>query len=100
MKIEKNVENNVVTLNVSGKLDTVTAPEFEKVIDEIGEDSNVTVLKIDMKDLSYASSAGLRAILRAHKLMMTKGSMEVLNVNDLIMEIFEMTGFSDILTIK
>lgn len=99
MKIEKNKNNNVMTLSISGRLDTLTAPDLEKEIEELSS-TDVTELVIDMKELEYTSSAGLRALLKAQKLMNEKGKMEIINVNETIMEVFEITGFSDILSIK
>ena len=98
MTIEKSLNNTQLTLSVIGRLDTSTAPQLEKVI---GEDlNNVTELIIDCKALEYVSSAGLRIILKAQKKMSAVGSMKVVNVNEPIMEVFEITGFSDILTIE
>lgn len=97
MKIKKELEKNVLVLAVEGRLDTVTAPELER---EVGDLRGVTDLVIDMKNLEYISSAGLRVILKAQKIMNTQGSMKLRNVGESIMEVFEITGFSDILTIE
>ena len=97
MKIKKELENNVLGLALEGRLDTVTAPELEREINDL---SGVTDLVFDMKNLEYISSAGLRVILKAQKTMNTQGSMKLENVGDSIMEVFEITGFSDILTIE
>lgn len=97
MKIKKELENNVLVLAVEGRLDTVTAPELER---EVSDLSGVTDLVFDMKNLEYISSAGLRVILKAQKTMNTQGSMKLKNVGESIMEVFEITGFSDILTIE
>ena len=78
-------------------MDTTTAPELENFITE--NTQGITELILDLKNLSYTSSAGLRVLLKAQKLMNTLGSMKVINVQNDVMEIFEMTGFSDILTI-
>lgn len=97
MKIKKELENNVLVLALEGRLDTVTAPELEREINDL---SGVRDLVIDMKNLEYISSAGLRVILKAQKTMNAQGSMKLKNVGESIMEVFEITGFSDILTIE
>ena len=97
MQIKKELENNVLVLALEGRLDTVTAPELEREINDL---SGVRDLVIDMKNLEYISSAGLRVILKAQKTMNTQGSMTLKNVGESIMEVFEITGFSDILTIE
>lgn len=98
MTIEKKINNDAVTLIVSGRLDTQTAPELEKELDEVL--SGVKELTFDMTNLEYVSSAGLRVILKAQKAMNTQGSMKLTGVNDSIMEVFDITGFLDILTIE
>lgn len=98
MTIEKKIENENVTLTVAGRLDTTTAPELEKALDSILDDTKD--LTFDMQGLEYISSAGLRVILKAQKAMNTKGSMKLTGVNDSIMEVFDITGFLDILTIE
>ena len=98
MTIEKKINNDAVTLAVSGRLDTQTAPELEKELDAIL--SNVKELTFDMTNLEYVSSAGLRVILKAQKAMNMQGSMKLTGVNDSIMEVFDITGFLDILTIE
>lgn len=98
MTIEKNIENEKVTLTVSGRLDTTTAPELEAVLDEVIEKAKDLVFNFE--NLEYISSAGLRVILKAQKAMNTKGSMKLTGVNDGIMEVFDITGFLDILTIE
>ena len=80
------------------KLDTVTAPDLDKEIDE--NIDGVTELVIDFSQLEYISSAGLRVLLTAQKTMNQKGSMKLINVNETVMEIFDVTGFVDILTIE
>lgn len=95
MNIEKELSGAVLTVNVSGRLDTMTAPALEQELKETyGE---VTELVLDFQNLQYISSAGLRVVLGAHKEM--KGKLVVKNVNQTVMEVFEITGFSDILTI-
>ena len=96
MIIEKNVNGSELTVSVSGRLDTATAPELEKALDFDG----VEVLVFDFKELEYLSSAGLRIILTAQKTMNRQGKMSIRNVNETIMEIFDVTGFVDILTIE
>ena len=98
MNMEKKMNNNAVTLIVSGRLDTQTAPELEAELDAVLAD--VSELTFDMTNLEYVSSAGLRVILKAQKVMNTKGSMKLTGVNDSIMEVFDITGFLDILTIE
>ena len=85
-------------ISLEGRLDTTTAPELEKVLS--GSLDGVAELTFDMAALDYLSSAGLRILLGAQKQMNKQGSMKVMNVNETIMEIFEVTGFADILTIE
>ena len=98
MTIEKTTENEKVTLTVSGRLDTTTAPELERTLDSILDGTKELVF--DMTGLEYISSAGLRVILKAQKAMNAQGSMKLTGVNDSIMEVFDITGFLDILTIE
>ena len=96
IEIKKNVENT--TIEIVGRLDTTTAPSLEKMLNEdIGESKN---LIFDFKGLEYISSAGLRVLLSAQKRMQKIGSMKVINVCEEVMEVFEITGFADILTIE
>ena len=97
LNINKTTDNGVATIALEGRLDTVTSPELESVIKETVE--GITELILDFTNLEYISSAGLRVLLAAHKTMTKQGSMKVVNVNSTIMEIFEVTGFSDILEI-
>ena len=98
MTMEKYAENEKLTLKISGRLDTTTAPDLEK---EIGDSlEGVEELVMDMEGLEYISSAGLRVILKAQKQMNTQGSMKLVNVNDSVLEVFDITGFIDILTIE
>lgn len=97
MKIEKNLQNKTLTLTLSGRLDTVSAPELER---EISNLSGITDLVFDFKNVEYVSSAGLRVILKAQKIMNAQGSMKLINVSDDVAEIFDITGFSDILVIE
>ena len=98
MTIEKKINNDAVTLIVSGRLDTQTAPELENELDVVL--TGLKELIFDMTNLEYVSSAGLRVILKAQKAMNTQGSMKLTGVNDSIMEVFDITGFLDILTIE
>ena len=98
MTIEKKINQEAVTLIVSGRLDTQTAPELEKELDAVL--SGLKELTFDMTNLEYVSSAGLRVILKAQKVMNSQGSMMLTGVNESIMEVFDITGFLDILTIQ
>lgn len=98
MKITKTQNGNSLCFALEGRLDTNTAPELEIAIK--GSVDGVEELTIDMAELDYLSSAGLRVLLGAQKIMNKQGSMTVTHVNDTIMEIFEVTGFADILTIE
>lgn len=97
MTIEKKVEGTKLNIAIEGRLDTMTAPqleaEFKKSID------GVTELTIDMQKLVYISSAGLRVLLSAQKVMNKQGEMAIKNANEDIMEVFDVTGFVDILNI-
>jgi anti-sigma B factor antagonist len=97
LNINKNLEGEKLSIALEGRLDTVTAPEFEAELKDSLD--AITELVMDMKDLEYISSAGLRVLLTAHKSMNQKGSMKLINVNETVMEIFDVTGFVDILTI-
>lgn len=97
LELIKEIENEL-TVKVSGRLDTTTAPELEEaLLDEI---ENIEKLTLDLSDLEYISSAGLRVLLSAQKIMMKKGEMILTNVTPSVMEVLEMTGFADILTIE
>ncbi len=98
MEIIKNLEGNTLTLAVEGRLDTTTAPGFESEI--TSSIDGITSLILDFKNLQYVSSAGLRVILSAQKTMNKQGEMKIVNVNEEIMSVFEITGFTDILTIE
>jgi anti-sigma B factor antagonist len=98
MQLSKINEGNKLTICVEGRVDTVTAPELDKFINENAE--GVTELILDLKDMSYTSSSGLRVILKAQKLMNKQGEMKVINVQKDVMEIFDITGFSGILNIE
>ncbi len=98
MTVTKTIENQKAVLALEGRLDTVTSPELESAVKEVLP--GITELVLDFGKLEYISSAGLRVLLSAHKALSGVGSMTLCNVNDAIMEIFEVTGFSDILTIR
>ncbi|MDO4531242.1 MAG: STAS domain-containing protein [Bacillota bacterium] len=98
LKIEQKTEGNTMWINAVGRVDTTTAPELEVVINGCGEE--VQEMIIDMEQLEYISSAGLRVILKAQKMMSRKNGLKLKNVNETIMEIFDITGFIDILTIE
>lgn len=97
MTIDKKIENDTLYVTVEGRLNTMTANEFEQALEPLDDVNN---LIIDMKNLEYVSSAGLRIFLKAQKTISKKGSMVLKNVCDSVMEVFEMTGFTDILTIE
>ena len=98
LNISKTIKNGNAVFALEGRLDTVTAPELEKELKDSFD--GVSELTLDFAGLDYISSAGLRVLLAAQKVMNRQGSMKVANVNETIMEIFEVTGFSDILTIE
>ena len=98
MNINIEKTNGVTLLKIEGRLDTTTAPELEKAINNEGDALKNLVL--DFKGVDYISSAGLRVLLTAQKKMNIQGSMELVNVSEAVMDIFEMTGFADILVIK
>ena len=98
MTIEKMMNGAAVELKIVGRLDTSTAPELEATID--GCTAGVQELVLNCSELEYVSSAGLRVILKAQKLMNKQGEMKLTNVNEAIMEVFDITGFADILNIE
>ena len=98
MTIETTLTDKTLTVKVSGRMDTTTAPQLETELKrKVG--SNETLI-LDFDDLEYLSSAGLRVVLAAQKVMNKQGKMIVRHVNETIMDIFEVTGFVDILTIE
>ena len=98
MNITKNVNGTTLEIALEGRLDTMTAPELEA---ELNKDlGGAESLVLDFSKLDYISSAGLRVLLSAHKAMITKGGMKVTNVNEIVQEVFEVTGFTDVLTIQ
>lgn len=92
-----NQNGNVLNIALEGRLDTVSAPDLEKALTSLPE--GVNELVYDFSKLDYISSAGLRVLLSAHKEMSRKGGMKVTNVNEIVQEVFDVTGFSDILNI-
>ena len=91
-------ENDKLTVTLSGRVDTTTAPELETKI--FAQLDGVSELILDLNNMPYTSSAGLRVFLKLHRAMKPQGTMKVVHVCDDVMEVFEMTGFSDILTIE
>lgn len=98
LNITKKTENNALCVCLEGRLDTTTAPQLEGELKSSID--SVLALTLDFEKLEYISSAGLRVLLSAQKQMNTRGEMKITNVNETVMEIFEVTGFSDILTIE
>lgn len=98
LNILKTIENATAVVTLSGRLDTNTAPELEMSLAETIP--GIQELTLDFSELDYISSAGLRVLLSAQKQMNKQGTMKLTGVNETIMEIFEVTGFSDILTIE
>lgn len=98
MNINKTVDKSTLHISLEGRLDTTTAPQLEA---ELGQSlDGITLLELDFDQLEYLSSAGLRVILAAQKTMNRQGEMVIRHVNETIMEVFEVTGFMDILTIE
>ena len=98
MTIDKKEQGTELEMKLTGRLDTTTAPNLEAELKHSIND--ITSLVMDFTGLEYLSSAGLRVLLSAQKVMKKQGSMVIRNVNDTIMEVFEITGFVDILTIE
>ncbi len=98
MTITKNQNGSQLDMALEGRLDTATAPQLEAELKQSMD--GVTELTLDFAGLEYLSSAGLRVLLSAQKVMNQQGSMVIKNVNETIMEIFDVTGFADILTIE
>ena len=97
MKIDKKKNNNELIISLDGRLDTNTSLDLEK---ELSSLDDVERLVFDFKKLEYISSAGLRIILSCQKIMSNQGEMIIKNINDSVKEVFEITGFNDILTIE
>ncbi len=98
MTIQKTINGEELIVALGGRLDTTTAPELDQMVKESLD--GVTALTFDFSDLEYISSAGLRVLLSAQKVMNKQGTMKITHVGEVIMEIFEVTGFTDILTIE
>lgn len=98
MDVEKQKDGKKLDIKLAGRLDTKSAPELKEALKDSLND--VEELTFDLSGLNYISSAGLRIILSAQKRMNKQGSMKVVNVQDIVMEVFESTGFVDILTIE
>ena len=98
MNVIKESSGSQLTLRIQGRLDTTTAPQLETELKASVE--GVTALVLDLAELAYISSAGLRVVLMAQKIMNKHGTMVVRNVDPNVLEVFEVTGFSDILTIE
>ncbi len=98
LNIEKKLEENVLEVALEGRLDTTTAPDLEALLKESME--GISELVLNFEKLEYISSAGLRVLLFAQKTMSKTGSMKVIHVSNDVKEIFEVTGFLDILTVE
>ena len=98
MTIQETREKGKLTLALEGRLDTITAPELEALLKK--QLPLTDELVIDMEKLEYLSSVGLRVLLYAHQTLEGRGTMVICNANELVREVFDVTGFSDILTIE
>ncbi|MBQ8161224.1 MAG: STAS domain-containing protein [Clostridia bacterium] len=98
MTISKTQSGSALTIALEGRLDTVTSPELEKELKASMDAAEE--LQLDFRGLDYISSAGLRVLLAAHKVMSRKGGMKITGANDIVREVFDVTGFSDILTVE
>ena len=98
LNIRKTLENGKAGFALDGRLDTLTAPELETAL--MASLDGVTELTLDLENLEYISSAGLRVLLSAQKLMNAQGEMKLTHVKEAVLDIFEVTGFTDILTIE
>ncbi len=96
MNIKKKKEGSTLNIIISGRIDTVTAPEVDSFVNQNLD--GVESLILDFKEVNYVSSAGLRVLLSLQKKMMVKGEMKLVNVNDAVNDVFEVTGFDEILT--
>ncbi len=97
MQMTKELTGNTLTIALEGRLDTMTAPELDAEIKNIPQ--NVTELILDFEKLEYVSSAGLRVLLTAQRLMKANGTMKVTHVNEIVYEVFEVTGLTQLLNI-
>ena len=98
LQIQTQKANTDVTLALSGRIDTTTAPQLEEALDAALTDARALIF--DFSQVEYISSAGLRVILKAQKAMKTRGTMKLTHVNDAVMEVFDITGFLDFLTVE
>ena len=98
LNIKKTIDEGKASYALEGRLDTVTAPELEKELKASLD--GISELTLDFEKLDYISSAGLRVLLSTQKVMTKQGGLKIVHVNETIMEIFEVTGFTDILTIE
>jgi anti-sigma B factor antagonist len=98
MEITVNKNGSELTISPVGRIDTSTAPQLKQTVDE--NISGVTDLTFDFKNLNYLSSAGLRALMSTQKIMKNQGKMKLINVNEDVMDIFDMTGLTDVFTIE
>lgn len=98
MNVIKNYEGKILNIIIEGRIDTTTAPELDKEIQD--SINGVEMLALDFKSVEYISSAGLRVLLRAQKTMNKQGKMEIFGANESVKEVFDITGFSDILTLR
>ena len=98
MTINMNKNDKALTVNINGRVDTTTAPQLEQALK--AEFDNCNELVLDFAEVEYISSAGLRVLLSAQKVMGKKGGMKLINVSDVIMDIFDMTGLTDIFDIE
>ena len=98
MTIKKEMNGSSLKISLEGRLDTTTAPELEKTLNECL--ASADTLELDFQELNYISSAGLRVLLSAQKIMSQKSGMKITHVNEIVQEVFDVTGFSDILTIE
>ena len=100
IQLEKQISGKKLTVKASGKIDTITAPEYGMQINDYIDDFDIDSLILDFNDITYISSIGLRVVLELKKRFSTAGQMKIVNVKPPVFEIFEMTGFSKILTIE
>ena len=98
MTIQKTQNGKTLEIALEGRLDTMTAPELEAELKQSMPDADSLIF--DFSKLDYISSAGLRVLLSAHKTMSPKGGMKIVHVNEVVQEVFDVTGFSDILTVE
>lgn len=98
LNITQTIENGAAVLGLAGRLDTITAPQLEQKLKEVLPAASA--LTLDCEQLEYVSSAGLRVLLAAHKALADKGGLTLTRVGEAILDIFDVTGFSDILTIQ